>query len=359
MDAIETPATSTNNHEADSRPLVSIVIPVLNEEENIPRLRDELLAAVEPLPYRYEFIVVDNDSTDRSAELAKALCAADPRWKYLKFSRNFHTEMSMTAGYHFASGDAIIVLYSDLQDPPDVIPRFLEKWREGYDVVYGVRRVRPGEPAWRNWAAKWAYRVIAWASDVPIPVDAGDFRLISRRVRDAMERYSENNRYMRGMIAWLGFRQTGVLYERRPRHAGLSKAPLWPTLIYTLNAVTSFSLKPLRLFLALGLFTTALSVLAIFGYSFLSLLGNPPPGITTLIVLAFLGIGLNSLGIGMLGEYLGRTYVETKRRPLYIVEEAVNLPAADSHVTPSHEASPAGRAPAARDEADRDGTHDR
>jgi glycosyltransferase involved in cell wall biosynthesis len=338
MDAIETPATSTDNHqarhEADPRPLVSIVIPVLNEEENIPRLREELLAAVEPLPYRYEFIVVDNDSTDRSAELVKALCAADSRWKYLKFSRNFHTEMSMTAGYHFASGDAIIVLYSDLQDPPDVIPRFLEKWREGYDVVYGVRRVRPGEPAWRNWAAKWAYRVIAWASDVPIPVDAGDFRLISRRVRDAMERYSENNRYMRGMIAWLGFRQTGVLYERRPRHAGLSKAPLWPTLIYTLNAVTSFSLKPLRLFLALGMITTMLSVLAIFGYSFLSLLGNPPPGITTLIVLAFLGIGLNSLGIGMLGEYLGRTYVETKRRPLYIVEEAVNLPAAEPSRAP-------------------------
>ena len=194
------------------RPSVSIVIPARNEEDNIPRLEVELLAVVDSLPYECEFIVVDNDSEDRTGELVKTICARDPRWKYVRFSRNFTGEMSMTAGYRLASGEAIIVLYSDLQDPPEVIPKLLEKWREGYDVVYGVRTVRPGEPFWKNLAAHWVYRIVAWTSDVPIPTDAGDFRLITRQVRDALEQCGEYNRYMRGLIAWLGFRQVGVPY---------------------------------------------------------------------------------------------------------------------------------------------------
>lgn len=307
------------------RRLVSIVIPAFNEEENIPRLERELLAAIEGQPCNFEFLVIDNDSTDRTGELAKDICKRDSRWKYLKFSRNFTVEMSITAGYHFASGEAMIVLYSDLQDPPDVIPRFLEKWREGYDVVYGVRTVRPGDPKWRNFLAGLTYKVIAWAADVKIPINTGDYRLISRKVRDALEKCGEYNRYMRGLIAWLGFRQVGIEYKRKPRVAGESKAPFLDLVFFTFSAITSFSLKPLRLFTLMGFLILGLSVIASMAYVILALIGKPPPGITTIIVLLLAGMGLNSLGIGILGEYLGRTYAETKQRPLYLVQEAVNI----------------------------------
>lgn len=320
------------DHAAAAQPLVTIVVPALNEEGNIARLETELLAALEPLPYRYEFIVVDNHSTDRTGELIKAICWRDPRWKYLRFSRNFTVEMSITAGYHYASGDAIIVLYSDLQDPPSAIPLLLAKWREGYDVVYGVRTVRTGDPGWRNLAVKLAYRLIAWSAETAIPVNAGDFRLITRQVRDALEQCGETNRYMRGLIAWLGFEQAGVSYERQPRKSGRSKAPLWPTILFTINAVTSFSLKPLRLFLFLGFGLLGISLIGAILYSALFLVVSPPSGITTLIVLAFFSIGLNSLGIGIIGEYLGRTYTETKRRPLYLVREVVNFPTPEPDV---------------------------
>lgn len=309
----------------DEPALITIIVPALNEELNIARLERELLAVTDTMPYRFEFLVIDNDSTDRTGELVKAICHRDPRWRYLRFSRNFTVEMSITAGYHYASGNAMIVLYSDLQDPPDVIPRMVEKWREGFDVVYGVRTIRTGDPGWRNLSVKIAYRVIAWFSDVHIPTDTGDFRLITRQVRDALEGCGEYNRYMRGLIAWLGFRQTGISYERRPREAGASKGPLIYTILFAINAITSFSLKPLRLFSLFGCVMIMLSILAAMVYSILFLVGSPPPGITTLIVLSFLGIGFNSLGIGVLGEYLGRTYTEVKQRPLYIVQEMVNM----------------------------------
>jgi polyisoprenyl-phosphate glycosyltransferase len=317
--------TGANGDERGRPALVSIVIPALNEEGNISRLEEELLAALKTLPYDFEFIVIDNSSTDRTGEFFKMICARDPRWKYLRFSRNFTVEMSITAGYHYATGDAIIVLYSDLQDPPEVIPKFLEKWREGYDVVYGVRTVRPGDAAWRNKAIKIAYRLIGWFSDVPIPNDAGDFRLITRQVRDELERCTEQNRYMRGLIAWLGFRQVGVNYERKPRKAGKSKAPFFELLFFVFSAITSFSLRPLRLFTLMGTIILALSMVAAFVYALLWFTGSPPPGITTIIVLLLVAIGLNSIGIGILGEYVGRTYAESKRRPLYVVQEAVNI----------------------------------
>jgi glycosyltransferase involved in cell wall biosynthesis len=320
------------------RPLVSIIVPARNEESNIPVLEQELLAALDGQPYDFEFLIIDNSSTDRTGELAKDLCRRDPRWRYIRFSRDFTVEMSLTAGYHFASGDAIIVLYSDLQDPPQVIPDFLAKWQEGYDVVYGVRTVRPGDPAWRNTAASLAYRVIAWFSDVRIPMDAGDFRLITRPVRDALEQCGEYNRYLRGLISWLGFRQVGVPYERRPRRGGVSKAPFWHLLFFVFSAITGFSLKPLRLFTFLGFGLLAATFAAAIVYSTLWAVGSPPPGITTIIVLLLGTLGLNSLGIGLLGEYVGRTYAEVKRRPLYIIQEAVNVPGRT-------EGKPASRSP--------------
>lgn len=312
--------------ESRNRLLITLVIPALNEEENLPLLKEELLRVTDQLPHDFEFIVVDNASTDRTGEIAKEFCGQDARWKYIRFARNFKVEMSITAGYHFASGDAIIVLYSDLQDPPDVIPEFIRKWQEGFDVVYGVRVVRSGDPKWRNLAAKLGYRLIAKLSDVWIPTDTGDFRLISRQVRDALEHVGEYNRYMRGLIAWLGFRQVGVSYERHPRSRGTSKAPFWELVFFVFNAITSFSLKPLRLFTFAGFLLLSLSGVAAIVYVFLWLFGSPPPGISTIILLLLGVIGLNSLGIGILGEYVGRTYSEVKQRPLYVVQEAINLP---------------------------------
>ncbi len=320
--------------------LVTLVIPARNEAANIPRLEAQVREVTDALPYEFEFIVIDNCSADATGALVKALCQRDPRWKYIRFSRNFTVEMSITAGYHSAQGEAIIVLYSDLQDPPNVIPRFLEKWREGYDVVYGVRTVRRGDPPWRNMAARIAYRLISSSADVPIPNDAGDFRLITRRVRDALEKVGEYNRYMRGLIAWLGFRQVGITYERQPRLAGKSNAPFWNIFFFMFNAITSFSLRPLRLFTFLGFAMIFLTIAAAILYAFLSVIGHPPPGITTLIVLSFLGIGLNSLGIGILGEYVGRTYSEVKHRPLYVIDECIGINDPPGH--PDHSPSQEG-----------------
>lgn len=305
--------------------LISVVIPALNEQENIAPLEKELLEAVEGLSHQFEFIVIDNGSIDETPSLVRRLCEIDARWRYVRFSRNFGVEASMTAGYRIARGEAIIVLYSDLQDPPALIPDMLRKWEDGFDVVYGVRTVRRGDPRWRNAMVALAYRVIDGMAEVRIPRNAGDFRLVSARVRDALLECEERNRYTRGLIAWLGFRQTGVVYERRGRRAGRSKAPVAALLVFVLSAITSFSLRPLRLFTWLGFILVVLSLLAVPIYLVLFLVGNPPPGITTLIVLGLLGIGINSLGIGVLGEYLGRTYAETKRRPLYVIEELVNV----------------------------------
>jgi polyisoprenyl-phosphate glycosyltransferase len=306
--------------------LISIIIPARNEAENLPRVEREVGAMAAALPaYRFEFIIVDNSSSDGTSDLVVALCKRDKRWRYIRFSRNFTVEASITAGYEHAKGDAIVVMYSDLQDPPDVIPQFIEKWREGYDVVYGVRTLRAGDPKWRNAAAWIAYRLISWFSDVPIPKDTGDFRLISARVRDELRRLGETNRYMRGMIAWLGFRQIGVPYARRPRTAGRSNAPLIPVLLFTFNAITSFSLRPLRLFTFFGFAVLILSMVLAVVYVVLWLKEAPPPGLTTTLVLLLAGVGINSLGIGILGEYLGRTFTEVKRRPIYVIEKSENI----------------------------------
>ena len=305
--------------------LITIVIPALNERDNIGPLETELTASLQGLPYGFEFIVIDNGSTDGTDLAVKEVCLRDPRWKYVGFSRNFGVEASITAGYRLAAGEAIVVLYSDLQDPPQVIPELIRKWREGFDVVYGVRTVRPGDPRWRNAMVRITYGAIAALADVDIPKNAGDFRLISRRVRDALEDCGEYNRYMRGLIAWLGFKQTGIEYQRRARTSGESKFPIGSLIAFALNAFTSFSLKPLRIFTLMGFGLVGLAMLAVPVYVFLYFTGGAPQGITTLIVLALLGIGVNSLGIGVLGEYLGRTYAETKRRPLYVIAESVNF----------------------------------
>ena len=323
------------------RSLVSIVIPALNEEDSLPRLEEELLSVVDPLPYDFEFLLIDNASTDRTGEMAKEMCRRDSRWRYLRFSRNYTAEMSITAGYRHARGDATIVLYSDLQDPPDVIPELLAKWEEGYDVVFAIHTARSGDPLWRNMMAKIAYGVINAMADVSIPRNAGDYRLISRQVREALNEFGEASRYTRGLIAWLGFPQASVPYERRARAAGESKAPFWWTVDFAINAIVSFSSKPLRLFALFGFAMVGLAMLGGVVYSVLRAVGSPPPGITTIIILLAVAIGVNSMGIGLLGEYLGRTYSEVKRRPLYVVHETMNLADPESVGLPEPR-SPAG-----------------
>jgi dolichol-phosphate mannosyltransferase len=317
--------------------LVSIVIPACNEEANIPRLEREVLAAVEGLPYRFEFILVDNDSADRTGELVKELCARDPRWRYIRFSRTFDLEMSITAGYEYAAGDAIVVLYSDLQEPPDKIPEFLAKWEQGYDVVYGVHTRRHGELAVRTWAGRLGYRVISRLAEVPIPSDVCDFKLVTREVRDALMQCGERLRYLRGLIAWLGFRQVGVEYERRAREAGKSKASFSLLFKYMLNGVFGFSLKPLRLFAILGSLLLGVAAVWALVTAGLAAGGHGPSSATLLALLIISVAGFNSIGIWMVGEYVGRSYIETLRRPLFVVSETFNVDSpGEAAVRPAH-----------------------
>src|SRR5438067_2456743 len=199
-------------------------MPARNEEANLPRAYDEVTAVMAGLDCDYEVLVIDNASTDNTGTVASELCGRDRRWRYLRFSRDFQTEASISAGLHYARGDAAIVVFSDLQDPPALIPEFVRRWREGFDVVYGVVRRRAGDPAWKSLGARLIYRLVSRLADAEIPADATDFRLLSRRAIDALNRVGERNRYLRGLAHWIGFRSCAVPYDRRPRTAGRSKA---------------------------------------------------------------------------------------------------------------------------------------
>jgi polyisoprenyl-phosphate glycosyltransferase len=320
-----TPPPSVSADPGDERALVSIVIPARNEQDNIERLEREVTAATDPLPYRFEFIVVDNASTDSTPELIKALCARDPRWKYVRFTRDFTVEMSITAGYRYAQGQAILVLYSDLQEPPEAIPAFLEKWREGYDVVYGEQVARHGESRVRTAAVRAVYRLVARLAEVRIPPDACDFRLITAEVRDALMELGERVRYLRGMVAWLGFSQTAIPYERRPRQAGQSKMSFSLLFGYLANAIFGFSFSPTRVFAAIGIL---LSLLATGGAVAAAILALAGVAVSAAVWLALLIVGvaaLNAIGLWVVGEYAARSYFETIRRPIYIVSETVNI----------------------------------
>jgi dolichol-phosphate mannosyltransferase len=317
-------------------PVLSMVVPVLNEEDVLPQTHAVLRKTLDDLGLPYEVVVVDNGSTDATPQLMAAICAADPRWKFVRLSRNFGYHNSITAGMMTARGEAIMIIDADLQDPPELIPEFVAKWRQGYEVVYGVREKRTGESLFRVWPTMLAMRFISWMSDeIKLPLHSSDFRLISRRVRDAFAQLPETTRYVRGMIHWLGFKQIGVPYVRRGRTGGESKVN-WLYLIgYMFNAVFNFSVKPLRLFSVLGLSVLAGTGLLSLVYAVMSFVTDPPRGITTVLILLLLNLGVLSLGIGVLGEYLGKIYLESKRRPLWLVDYSLNLEAAPKELPPA------------------------
>lgn len=309
---------------SERRKLLSIIVPVRNEEANLPRCYAEVTAVMAQLTWDYEVIVIDNDSGDSTGRLAIELCGRDQRWQYVKFSRNFAVEGSLAAGYRLARGDAALVLFGDLQDPPDLIPEFLRRFEDGFDVVYGVVQKRNGEPAWRSFASRLLYRIVNSLADVTIPRDATDFRLLSRRALDALNQIDERNRYARGFSHWIGFRQCALAYDRRPRTAGRSKAPLLYMLNLAANAITCFSIRPLQLFSLFGFVTLAGTVLLGLVYVLSWLFTFTLPGLTTVYLLLLANLAVVLLGFGTLGEYIGRIYVEVKQRPLFLVQEAIN-----------------------------------
>jgi polyisoprenyl-phosphate glycosyltransferase len=306
--------------------LFSMVVPVLNEQEVLRETYATLNRVLESLDLPFEVVVVDNGSTDATPAIMGEICAHDPRWKFIRLSRNFGYQNSITAGMLAAQGDAIMVIDADLQDPPELIPQFVAKWKEGYEIVYGVREKRTGESPVRVIPTMLAMRFITWMSDdIKLPAHSGDFRLITRRVRDAFAHLPETNRYVRGMIHWLGFKQIGLPYVRRGRTKGETKVNPIYLIGFTFNAVFSFSIKPLRMFSVFGLSVLGLTALLAVLYVVMSFVTAPPPGITTVLILLLVNLGVMSLGIGILGEYIAKIYAESKRRPLWLVDYALNL----------------------------------
>jgi dolichol-phosphate mannosyltransferase len=311
---------------------LSIVVPVLNEEDNIPLLRKRLSEVAAHWSFPLEVVLVDDGSTDNTLALLRTLHAEDSRFKYISFSRNFGHQAAVSAGLHHVSGDVVAVLDADLQDPPEELPRFLEYWSQGYQVIYGIR-TRRKENVLKRFAYYSFYRLLAWCSSLNIPLDAGDFCVMDRRIVDDLNAMPERNRFIRGLRSWVGDRQIGLPYERHRRLAGEAKYTLVKLLRLAFDGIISFSHRPLQLAGALGFGVCLLSFLGIVFYVVHRLLnrkifGLAPqdvPGFTTLIlVILFIG-GVQLLTLGVFGEYLGRIFDEVKQRPLYIVKEREGL----------------------------------
>lgn len=323
QDVIRSEQEKSSDAEEQS-PVVSILAPVFNEEPVLPELYQRVRTVMDATPYSWELLLVNDGSRDRSAEVIRELHEQDSRVKGLSFSRNFGFQVAVSAGLDYARGRAVILADADLQDPPEVFPRMLEKWQEGYNVVYGIRSSREGESWFKVLTAKLFYRLIYRITDVEIPLDTGDFRLMDRRVVNAVRRMPERNRFLRGMVPWIGFRQTGIPYERRARYAGESKfRSVRQMLPFAIDAITSFSYLPLQLATYMGFGLAAASLVAILVVVALRLFGPSSPLLgqaTTLVVVLFLG-GVQLISLGIIGEYLGRIYDEVKGRPLYVIDK--------------------------------------
>ena len=310
------------------RPLISVVTPVFNEEETVPRFHErttKVLKALEGMDY--EIVFVDDGSHDKSFDKLTCLAESDPHVRVLRFSRNFGHQIAITAGVDEARGDCVVVIDSDLQDPPEVIPDMLKEWRDGFDVVYGVRAERDGETAMKLMTASMFYRLLGRLTNVQIPANVGDFRLMSRRVVDQLKLLREKDRFVRGLVSWVGFRQTGVTYHREARQAGITKYPLGKMMKFAFDGITSFSTAPLKLATWTGYVAALLAVLYLLSVFVQRALGYTVEGWATIMVaMLFMG-SVQLICLGILGEYLGRVFNEVKPRPMYVIAE--RLEAAD------------------------------
>lgn len=310
------------SHKAAQAPTYTIVAPVFNEAESLPEFVRRVTQVMRAEAEEWELILVDDGSTDGSTDKILEIARSDHRVRPVIFARNFGHQVAVTAGLDFSRGQAVVIIDSDLQDPPELIPELARKWREGYQVVYAVRSSREGETWFKRFTAAFFYRLINRITDVRIPMDTGDFRLLDREAADALSQMRERHRFPRGMAAWIGFRQIGVTYERGPRFAGKTKYPFAKMLRLALNAITSFSYFPLQIAAYLGFLFAGLSALAIPLVIALRLSGSQAffGQATTLLVVLFLG-GVQLISLGILGEYIGRIYDEAKGRPLYFVRK--------------------------------------
>lgn len=307
------------------RPSLSVVVPLYNEEGNVATLLERVDGVMAALGASYEIVIVNDGSGDATADRVRDEMRRRSQIVLVNLSRNFGHQLAATAGIETATGDAVILMDGDLQDPPELIPAFVAKWKEGYDVVYAVRRSRKGESAFKLITARLFYRIIRRMTKVNIPVDTGDFRLMSRRVVETLRRSTERHRFLRGMVSWVGFRQTGVSYDRDIRHSGVTKYPFTKMLRFAIDAIASFSDAPLRMASYLGFFASAVAfvyALYIIVSKLLNVnpLGYTPGWASTIVAVLFLG-GIQLIGIGILGEYLGRIYDEVKGRPIYIISD--------------------------------------
>ena len=307
----------------DQRPVISVIVPIFNEEEVIPELHRRMAAVLGNIGQPWELVCVNDGSRDASLSMLLSLREQDARVKIINFSRNFGHQIAITAGMDYALGDAIAIIDADLQDPPELIGEMFDKWREGYEVVYAVRAHRQGESRFKLWTASAFYRLMRRITDVEIPVNTGDFRLIDRQVLLTMRRLREKHRFMRGLSSWVGFRQIGIEYQRAERFAGDTKYPLSKMLRLTLDAITSFSYLPLRLSTYFGFFLALASLVGIVTTIALRLSGNNAffGQASTLVAVLFLG-GIQLIFLGVIGEYLARIYDDVKARPLYVVSRA-------------------------------------
>jgi glycosyltransferase involved in cell wall biosynthesis len=302
-------------------PLVSLVVPVFNEEESIDLYLDTVPPLMERDGFRFEIVFVNDGSRDNTLAHLLDRAALDRRLRIVNLSRNFGKEAALTAGIDHARGDVIVPMDIDLQDPPELIEPFMARWREGYDVVYGVRTQRASDTAAKRLSANWFYRVFNSMSPVRIPENVGDFRLVDRRAVDVLRQLPERNRFMKGLFAWVGFNSIGVPYERPQRAAGSSKFNLWRLWNFALDGVVSFSTAPLRAWFYVGVVIAAVAVLyALFIITRVLLFGIDTPGYASLLIAVLLMGAIQLLSLGIIGEYLGRLFLEVKGRPIYVIE---------------------------------------
>ncbi len=312
--------------------LLSVVAPIYNEEALIDEFYARVVAALSGIDY--ELVLVDDGSSDGSPAAMERLAANDPRVRVVFLSRNFGHQTALTAGLDHARGDAVVMLDADLQDPPELIPKMLDNWRAGCDVVYAVREQRAGESRFKLATARWFYSLFDRVTQVPLQHNSGDFRLLDRRALDALLAMRERNRFLRGMTVWVGFTQAAVPYARDPRFAGETKYTIPKMIRFSLDAISSFSDRPLQLATLLGFLISTLAFVAVPVVVILRLLHSYLPGFSAITVTVLLLGGIQLITIGIIGEYVGRIYDEVKGRPLYLVRARHNFPAGEPDTTP-------------------------